>query len=133
MYLVSFTNTHRDIINSASHGMVKNTKTWISWEWNIIFLQNKKILNLCLRWHILRSYHFVAEVTLKGCQCILVVVVIPCKTLQEFRSKYNRKFGLNNFVYIRALSWNAEITGKIGLDNVKSCCLCNCNSYLTGS
>ena len=28
-------------------------------------LRNKKILNLCLRWHILRSYHFVAEVTLK--------------------------------------------------------------------
>ena len=45
--------------------MVKNTKTWISWERNIIFLRNKKILNLCLRWHILRSYHFVAEVTLK--------------------------------------------------------------------
>ena len=25
----------------------------------------KKILNLCLRWHILQSYHFVAEVTFK--------------------------------------------------------------------
>ena len=25
----------------------------------------KKILNLCLRWHILRIYHFVAEVTFK--------------------------------------------------------------------
>ena len=29
-----------------------------------IFLRNKKILNLCLRQHILRSYRFVAEVTL---------------------------------------------------------------------
>ena len=28
-----------------------------------IFLQNKKILNLCLRWHILRSCCFVVEVT----------------------------------------------------------------------
>ena len=46
--------------------MVKNTKTWISWERNIIFLRNKKILNLCLRWHILRSYRFVAEVTFKS-------------------------------------------------------------------
>ena len=43
--------------------MVKNTKPWISWEWNIIFQQNKKILNLCLRWHILRSCRFAAEVT----------------------------------------------------------------------
>ena len=35
------------------------------WEWNIIFPGNKKILNLCLRWYILRSYHFVAEVNFK--------------------------------------------------------------------
>ena len=48
-----------DLVN---HGMVKNTNTWISWEWNIIFLWNKKILNLCFRWHILRSYRFAAEV-----------------------------------------------------------------------
>ena len=38
------------------------TKTWISREWNITFLQNKKILNMCLRWHILRG-NFVVEVT----------------------------------------------------------------------
>ena len=63
MYLVSYTNTHCDITDSVNHGMVKNTKTWISWERNIIFLWNKKNLNLCLRWHILRCYHFVAEVT----------------------------------------------------------------------
>ena len=29
----------------------------------MIFLQNKKILNLCFRWHILRSYSFIVEVT----------------------------------------------------------------------
>ena len=45
--------------------MVKNTKAWISWERNIIFLRNKKILNLFLRGHVLRSYRFVAEVTFK--------------------------------------------------------------------
>ena len=28
-----------------------------------IFLRNKKVLNLCFRWKILRSYCFVAEVT----------------------------------------------------------------------
>ena len=32
----------------------------------MIFLRNKKILNLCLRWHILRSYCFLAEVTFKS-------------------------------------------------------------------
>ena len=54
-----------DLVN---HGMVKSTKTWISSEQNIIFLQ-KKILNLCFRWHILRSYHFLAEVTFKHNEC----------------------------------------------------------------
>ena len=66
MYLVSCTNTHRDVTDLVNHGMVKNTKTWISWEQNIIFLQNKKILDLCLRWNILRSHRFVAEVTFKS-------------------------------------------------------------------
>ena len=65
MHLISCTNTHHDVTDLVNHGMVKNTKTWISWERNIIFLQNKKILNLCFGWHILRSYHFVAEVTFK--------------------------------------------------------------------
>ena len=45
--------------------MVKTVKTWISWEQNIIFLRNNKILNLYLRWYILRSCGFVAEVTFK--------------------------------------------------------------------
>ena len=45
---------------------LKMQKTWITWKRNITFLQNKKILNLCLRWHILRSYHFVTEATFKG-------------------------------------------------------------------
>ena len=65
MYLVSCFNIHRDVTDSVNHGMVKNTKTWISWERNIIFLRNKKDLNTCLSWHILRSYRFVAEVTFK--------------------------------------------------------------------
>ena len=44
--------------------MVKNVKTWISWERNITFLWNKKIIILCIRLHILRTYCFVVEVTL---------------------------------------------------------------------
>ena len=72
MHLISCTNTHRDVTDLVNHGMVKNTKTWISWERNIIFLRNKKILNLCFRWHILRSYRFVAELTFKqSSKCVL--------------------------------------------------------------
>ena len=65
MYPVSCTNTYHDVRDLVNHGMVKNTKTWISGEWNIISLRNKKVLNLCFGWHISRSYHFVAEVTFK--------------------------------------------------------------------
>ena len=65
LYLVWWTNTHLDITDSVNHEMVQNTKTWITWEQNKIFLWNQKIINLWLRWHILRSYHFVAEVTFK--------------------------------------------------------------------
>ena len=59
---VSSTNTHHDVTNLVNHGMVQNTKTWISRERNITFLWNKKILNLCLRWYTLRSL-FVVELT----------------------------------------------------------------------
>ena len=49
-HITSCTNTHPDVTDLVNHdGMVKNTKNWISWEWNIIFLWNKKILNLCFR------------------------------------------------------------------------------------
>lgn len=34
-------------------------------EWNINFLQNKEIPNLCLILHILGNYRYVAEVTCK--------------------------------------------------------------------
>ena len=68
-YIQKCTLSHVPILIMTSslvnHGMVKNTKAWISWEWKITFLRNKKILNLYLRWHILRSYHFVVEVTFK--------------------------------------------------------------------
>ena len=64
MHPVSWTNTHPDVTYFLHHGMVKNTKTWISGERNINFLQNKKMLNQCLRWHILRSYCFVADAIL---------------------------------------------------------------------
>ena len=69
MHLVSCTTTHHDVTDSVDLGMVKNTITWISWEWSNTFLRNKKTLNLCLRWHILRSYYFVVEVNFKQFPC----------------------------------------------------------------
>ena len=55
--------THHDVTDLVNHGIVKNAKTWISWERNITFLRNEKILKLCLIWHILKSYCFVGEWT----------------------------------------------------------------------
>ena len=55
MHPVACGNTHYDVTDLVNHGMAKNTKTWISWERNIALLRNKKILNLCLRWLILRE------------------------------------------------------------------------------
>ena len=47
MHLVSCINAHHDVTDLVNHEMVKNTKVWLSWEQNITFQQNKKILNLC--------------------------------------------------------------------------------------
>ena len=44
-------------------------------------MRNKKILNLCLRWHILRSYRFSAEVTFK---------IIFCSEFSDIPDKADR-------------------------------------------
>ena len=87
MYLVSFTNSHCDVTDTVIHGMVKNTKPWISWERNISFLWNQKILNLCHRWHNLRSYCFVAEVTFNKNNSILNVAHLGWETKKTFQSR----------------------------------------------
>ena len=66
MYFVTCTNVHLEVTNLVNCEMVQNAKFWISWERKIAFLQNKRNLNLCLRWYMLRSYRFVAEVTFNG-------------------------------------------------------------------
>ena len=52
MHPVSCTYTHHDVTDLVNHVMIKTAKTWISWLQKISFLQNKKIFNLSLRWHI---------------------------------------------------------------------------------
>ena len=65
MHPVLCTNTHYDVTDLVNHGMVKVQKLEYLENGTYFFLRNKKILNLCLRWHILRSYRFLAEVTFK--------------------------------------------------------------------
>ena len=59
---------------------------------NITFLQNKKILNLGLRWHILRSYHFVAEVTFKAPERRRAGGEAHCSTIFATIQKRNVKY-----------------------------------------
>ena len=80
MHSVSCANTHHDVTDLANHGITWNTKTWIFWGRNRTFLWNKKILNLCYRWQILRSYSFVADAT--------------------FKVKKTKKNGYNSLLYI---------------------------------
>ena len=62
MHPISCINTHHDVTDLLNHGMVKIQKLeCLEKEHN--FSMKQKIPNLCLRWHILRSYHFGAEVT----------------------------------------------------------------------
>ena len=64
------------------------SKSWDSWKYKnlkiskteISFPWNKKILNLCLRWHILKSYHFVAEVTFNLNQSLLTFLLYVGQT-----------------------------------------------------
>ena len=115
MHLVSCTNTHPGIIDLVNHGIVKNTKTWISWEWKITFLQNKKILNLCLRWQILRTCCFVGEVTFK--------VLSLSRIFVEFISDlYILPWLGENFKFmVFVLLENAQVSEKIELRHFYSC------------
>ena len=47
MHPIWWTNTHHNTPDLVNHEMVKNTKTWISWEQNISFPQNKKNILMC--------------------------------------------------------------------------------------
>ena len=107
MHLVSCTNTHGDVTDLVNHGMVKNTKIWISWEWNIIFLWNKKFLNLRLRWHILRTYRFFAEVTFK--HVILIWHGKMQYVLFWFPNASFSCFAFINNEKLVWLNWNTEV------------------------
>ena len=94
-------NTQHDVTDLENHGMVKITKTWISWERNITFLQNKNILNLYLRWYILRSYCFVSEVTFNNKSTSSGVFIVNFECLTRCSSV----FVFADFEYVNA-GWN---------------------------
>ena len=110
IHLVSCTNTDRDVTDLVNHGMVKNTKTLISWEQNIIFLRNKNILNLCFRWHIFRSYRFVAEVTFNFLNSVTK----------------SWKFWPSSCVYVKN-SWRRMVMFFLGLHYSKNLCRTEAN------
>ena len=58
MHRVSCSNSHHDVPDLINHRM-----DILRMEYT--FLKNEKIINLCLKQHILRSCRFVAEVTFK--------------------------------------------------------------------
>ena len=115
---VSCTNTHHDVTDLVNHGIVKNTKTWISWKLKLFFLRNKKILNFCLRWHIFRCYRFLAEVTFKykGCECCLEYTNINDDLMlykclyctRNYHNKFNKNLNLlihTNFLTMTSIKF----------------------------
>ena len=69
MQPASYTNTYHDIKNLVNHGIVIKLKNLNILRTEHKFAMKQKKFNLCLRWHILRSYHSVAEVTFKCRSC----------------------------------------------------------------
>ena len=106
MHTVSSTNTHHDVKDLVNNEMVKNTKSWISWWRNLTFLRNRKILVLCLRWHILWGYHFVAEVALKEKteksiflwkSCLKLKLTVNEPSMQHLKSSERKVLNLFDF------------------------------------
>ena len=79
--------------------MVKKTKSYITWERNIIFLQIKEILTCTPRWH---SYRDVVE-----------------ETFNNFFTSSGCSFSGENQCYVCVLHYQMRIKGNISKDSVK--------------
>ena len=133
-------------------GWLKIKKNWISWERNIIFLRNKKNLNLSFRWQILRSYRFVAEVTFNASDLLHIFIfyhnlrnalklhkMSKTSSLKETGPNYYQKFvcsdNLGENIWHKVKKYS-----KIGQDfkNLLSCFACflsefsSCQSLISG-
>ena len=58
-------NIHHDVTTFEVDKMVWNIENWTYHEWTMTFPWNERILKLCLKNHIFRSYQFLAELTFK--------------------------------------------------------------------
>ena len=93
---VSCTNTNHDVTDFVNHRMVKNTKTWLSWENNISFLWNKKCLTcasdytfgevivLQQRWPLKQDW--ITEFAFSVTRVLLVTALAFVETLHDFSS-----------------------------------------------
>ena len=99
IYIQKCTLSCHDVIDFVNHGLFKNTETWISWEQNITFLRNKKILNLCPR-----SYRFVAEVTFKNWMQ---------KTLDTIIGKRQKLFKNRILLHLSTISYIFDVSNKL--------------------
>ena len=114
MHPVWCSNTHRDVTNFVNPGMAKNTKTWISWERKIIFVWNKKILNLCLRWHILRSYRFAAGVNFKLTLIWNIMITSTTCEIHLNSQAFSRDFYLDN-IFAKVIAFKQYIDNSVKL------------------
>ena len=81
---VSCTNTQQDVTNLVNHWMVKNTKTWISWEWNIT-LQNQMThfekLSICRRGNLCVSSCYQKYFFIVVCFMFCYIVLMLCNNI----------------------------------------------------
>ena len=129
MHPFSCNSTYLDVTDLVNHRRVKNRKNWISSEQNTTFLQNKKILNLCFKWHILRSYCFVAEITFnirsiiwkKSVICVNLIKLAPTtqRKIPESQPKHPQVCPENPVKHLR---WNFSQWGWKPSTNLREKC-----------
>ena len=88
------------------------------------FTKKKKILSLCLRWHISGSYRFVAEVTFKG-NLQLPYRILRNADLEPANTKsldLHAMISLILLPFTHTIHWSRfySFQGLIGLSNLKS-------------
>ena len=90
-------STHHDVTDLVNHGMEKyKNLNILRTEHN--FSTKKKILNLCLGWHILRSYRLVKEVTFTSIIHLSLLLLLSLKHI--FCKLVIAQIGATPFMFI---------------------------------
>ena len=101
------------------------------------FSTNKIILNLWLRWHILKSYRFAGEVTYKVCQRCSVLVIQYKRLFQWVWSEYfineiarkkvsGGRYSCTSYIYLKVFitEIKVEINEKLKMVSLYESHLC---------